>query len=793
MQINLFNGGLNTRVSPFLIKPSEAVECTNLDPTSGSLAPVKRDKKLNRKTKDSCYKFKGTYIESDEDRDYVEFQGKLYYSNGVTKPKWSSDGFSWYQLGIDAPKDSLEVSLPNNNQGLNIKALYGYYEGADGSNCDYFTESQNPYLDGYCGSKTLLNFEDGSVSGSYCFGAYKQIEFIKNVKSKIFEDGEQSKDNFYNGEATIYHKVENTTSSYVAVVCREVNDLRYSYPVEALDLVIRETPIHSKFANEPNWYVKTDKDTAFRVKAVRRAGTDWEFGENLVKTAGYISSDVGDYNTYPDIEVPLYIKPESEVVFLVKDKDGVIVNILSDIVPKDYTPTHTPNVGGALYFAGFSFEWSFNINDTVDIFVDGAKVATRQHSDIVRNNRVFVESKCIDRVRSVELEPILQKLREIQYVITYSNGSEESQPSEVVSVPYLSGEEKTVFPAVSIKPSVDPQVTTIKLYRRGGGLTQFSLVKQFANKEIKFLDSVTNFDLDGAVLDSQNNTPAPEGLAHLTISNVMLFGTLNDKLYFTEIAKPYVWNRLNFIDFEDTITGIGDTPNGLLVFTKTRTYIVTGTSPTTFSKYLLSGDIGCLLHKSIKAISNSVVWLSQSGICVSNGGAIQAISQQKLRDFNLSSPRCSAVLHDVYYLSHSQGTLVLDFSAGGIFYTLSGVYKSLQSLDGIVYGVDQDNNLVELKNSTEPAELSFMSANYSDGSVSNLKLYKTIYTHSSGDITLEVFIDGQPSIKVKLNEGFTEIKTPQVDMKGYYISFRVTGTGVLNEIEYKVEGRQNGR
>lgn len=784
MQINLFNGGLNTRVSPFLVQASESVECNNIDPTSGSLEPVKIDKNLQRKTKDNCYFFKGAYVETTEDRDYVEFQDKLYYSNGVTKPHWSHDGFSWYQLGIDKPtEDSLKVTLTNNNTGLNIKPLYGYYEEGDERNV-YEEEFLSVY-----GINTLLNFEDDSVREAYPLGAHKQIEFIKNIPSKIFESGETSKSNFYKGEATLYHKVEDTSSSYAAVICRQRTVVNFPPPFVVKGETC--TPLIAKFANVANWYVKTDKDDMFRAKAVRSAAKGYD--KHTWFNAGYVSSQVGDYSAYPDMLKPHFIKPKSIIVMIIKDKDGEINSILSDVVPEQLDIVHTPTAGGMTYFAGFSFEWRFQQTDIVDIYSDGAFVASRTYKDIVRNQRVFVESKCIDRVKTQELAPILEKLKEIQYVITYSNGSNESQPSSIRSVPFLSGDNKTIYPNIAIKHSDDPQVSSIKLYRRGGGISEFSFVKEFDNIDSTFVDTSSNFDLDGAVLDSYNNTPAPAGLRHLTISNVMMFGSIADKLYYTDVARPYVWSGFNFIDFDDTITGLGDTPNGLLVFTRTKTYVVTGNSPSTLSKYLLSGDIGCILHKSIKAISNNSVWLSESGICVSNGGSVSIVSQNKLRAVRLTSPRVSAVLRDVYYLSHAKGTLVLDLRFGQIFYSLSEVYKSLQAVNGVLFGVNKANDYVEVCAGDSYARLTYHSPNYSDGSVSNLKTYKPIYIHSTGDLTIEVFIDGKSAIRSKLNDGVTEVKTPQSEMKGYYISFRVEGTGVLNEIEYKVEARQNGR
>lgn len=782
MQISSFNGGLNKRVSPYLMQSNEGVEYSNIDTTSGALAPLKEHKDLNAKIKPSFTYFNNHWVDSDESRDYVKFQEKLFYSNGQTRPQWSKDGFTWYGLGIDKPEDSLSVYLGNNSKGLNLKALYGYFEGGDNPSVAIEVSFQAEISD----VNVLKNFETGSVSGYYNIGKHQQVEFIKNMKSKIFEDGELSKNNFVLGEATIYNQIKNTSDSFVAVICREriVSESGWKDLGSLVEL-------KSPFCYDSNWYVKTSSDEAFQVKTVRKATRNISNARAI--NSGYISNVPGDYNKYPNIKTPLYIKPNSSVVFIVKNKDGVIYNILSDTVPDKYEILHKPTAGGLTYFAGFSFSWVFEQTDTVDIFVDGAKITTKKYSDIVRDSRVFVESKCIDRHTTEELQPILNRLQSIQYVITYSNGILESIPSDPISVPFLSGDSKTVLPYITIKASNDPQVTSIKLYRLGGGVTQFSLVKEFLNVDIEFTDSITNIDLDGAVLNSYNNLPAPDGLQYLTLYNTMLFGSIEDKLYYTDVATPFVWSGFNFIDFDDIITGLGGTPNGLLVFTKHSTYIVTGTSPDTFSKYLLSAGVGCVLHKSIQSLNNTLIWLSEDSICVSNGGEIQSISRDKLNALDIKTPRCSAVLNDTYYVSHQNGTLIADFRFGLIFRESDSVFYGLNVNDNILYGVDSNDRFVELYKGDKPSKIHYKSPKFSDGSISTVKTYKDIYFHSSGDLNVKVFIDDILVGDKDLENGFSELKVTSTNTRGYSIQFEVSGTGTLNEIEYQVEGRQNGR
>ena len=49
------------------------------------------------------HNFKGSWISSTTYKNYIEFLEKLYYSDGVGIPQKSSDGTTWYNLGISKP------------------------------------------------------------------------------------------------------------------------------------------------------------------------------------------------------------------------------------------------------------------------------------------------------------------------------------------------------------------------------------------------------------------------------------------------------------------------------------------------------------------------------------------------------------------------------------------------------------------------------------------------------------------------------------------------------------------
>lgn len=376
-----------------------------------------------------------------------------------------------------------------------------------------------------------------------------------------------------------------------------------------------------------------------------------------------------------------------------------------------------------------------------------------------------------------------------QYCYTYYNNIDgtESQPSAFSLE--LSGTGASIN--VTIIASTDTQVDKIKIYRLGNNISLMSLVAIVSNVSQTYIDTLADTAIDGSVLDSYTNGQAPVGLNYLTEANAMLFGSVKDKLWFSDVAYVNYWSEFNYIDFDSEITGIGNTQNGLLVFTKYKTYIVTGNSPSTLSKYLLDGNQGCISHRSIAFAKNTLVWASSDGICASSGGVIEVISRVKLDKISITNVKDSIVLDDVYYLSYDTTTLMVDFRFGLVFSNLDISPDSFFLYNDIAYY--SNTTLHSMFTSTLPRNIEFTSGLYSDGSITNLKNYKTIYINSTGDLTLSTYIDNVLVGTQQLLNGVDEIKLPQQARLGYSIRFSITGTGIVNEIEYKAEGRQNGR
>ena len=123
MKLVQFNGGLNSREEPHLLGINEAVIYSNIDNTGGSLKPIKSlsSTEVSRKKYAFFFAAEDKWVDSDIRRDYVEYEGTLYYtdSTGAYKQK----GSLTHSLGIEQPVVASSVAksdAPDQLSQLNI-------------------------------------------------------------------------------------------------------------------------------------------------------------------------------------------------------------------------------------------------------------------------------------------------------------------------------------------------------------------------------------------------------------------------------------------------------------------------------------------------------------------------------------------------------------------------------------------------------------------------------------------------------------------------------------------------
>jgi len=378
-----------------------------------------------------------------------------------------------------------------------------------------------------------------------------------------------------------------------------------------------------------------------------------------------------------------------------------------------------------------------------------------------------------------------------QYALTFHNSLDGTE-----SAPVLSAEAEVDWGTATVNNleiATDPQVDERKLYRIGGASTAFTLVTTLDNIVVSYVDSAKDDELEGSLLISEQNFPPVANLEWLMESYAMLFAADGDKLRFTPIGEPDYWPQTYFLDFPRPITGLAKTPIGILVFNRFETWLVTGTGPLSLTQQLLTGSQGCVQGDTVVNIEGSALWVSTDGICMSNGGVVGVITEDKLGKliteagpYKASNVQNAVVYDERYYvLMLDLGTtLMLDLNRQiieQINYDISFFNKANDILYGFLAG-----DLYELEGSVTPMQMQYSSPVYIGRGYTIPKVYKNFYVYSEGDITINILIDGVIiQTDVFTNTDNHQVKIPHEKTRGYSLQFHIFGTGTVFEVQWE--------
>jgi len=319
---------------------------------------------------------------------------------------------------------------------------------------------------------------------------------------------------------------------------------------------------------------------------------------------------------------------------------------------------------------------------------------------------------------------------------------------------------------------------------------------------IPYTDSLDDTEIDGRLLQTLRSGAPLEGMNDFVELNGRLFGSLGENVYFSALGNPDAWYINNFFTMPDKITGMAKAPAGLLIFGMSFTYLLLGTSPQNFRLKVISNILGCMSRKSIGYLQDNVIWLSETGLCRSNGYQIIDLTSDKIETLIGIEPTASCVLNEVYYLSYKptlypteelfpsetlfpdgavgtgdleDGIIYLDFKRGtGYSYGLFD-YENIASIgivDGELYvvtaipnvvflgctdtlGCDDylqcsafDLNVADKYIGSDFTELLYISPTFIDGSYSTLKQYEKIRLNMTGKFNIKViFSDGTIAVE----------------------------------------------
>lgn len=372
-----------------------------------------------------------------------------------------------------------------------------------------------------------------------------------------------------------------------------------------------------------------------------------------------------------------------------------------------------------------------------------------------------------------------------QYALTFVNSVDGTESAPVLSAEFES--DWGLATVSNLEIPTDPQVDQRKLYRIGGNSTAFTLVTTLDIIVTSYLDILRDDQLEGSLMTSEQNFPPVDNLKYMTESYAMLFAADVDKLRFTPIGEPDYWPQTYFLDFPRPITGIAKTPIGLLVFNQVETWLVTGTGPLSLTQQLLTGSQGCINGDSVVNIEGSALWASTDGICMSNGGTVGVITEDKLGKVNYTTSVNAVVYDERYYLLLlEQGTtLILDLGRQVIKWNNYNI-DSLNKANDTLYGYDA-GFLHELEAGALPLQMQYSSPIYIGRGYTIPKVYKNFYIFSEGEMTIEILIDDViiQSKVLPTAKGNHQVKIPERNTIGHSLQFHILGTGIVYEVQWE--------
>ena len=295
-------------------------------------------------------------------------------------------------------------------------------------------------------------------------------------------------------------------------------------------------------------------------------------------------------------------------------------------------------------------------------------------------------------------------------------------------------------------------------------------------------------------LSTQDNYPPPgfsdtysngqrKGGKYLTESGGVFFLAVGSHLYFSVLGDPHAWPTLNFIDIGDTITGITPEFQGVLVFTSSNAFRVTGADdPETVVKAVIPGNHGCISWRSIAHLDNMPIWLSNDGICAWDGESVIPLSEKTI-DTDGLSVKAAVSAKEAYYLSTNNGTLVYDKKNSGLFRRLSWnpVYAWYDAERDKLFFQMEDGGQTYGVSRKKTLEWYYLSPRIDGGASLAQKRFLELAVVSTGTLQVDFRVEGECVCACSLPAGRTRVKLPR-NAIGRYAEVGLRGAGTLVEL-----------
>jgi hypothetical protein len=208
--------------------------------------------------------------------------------------------------------------------------------------------------------------------------------------------------------------------------------------------------------------------------------------------------------------------------------------------------------------------------------------------------------------------------------------------------------------SIALTASTDPQVNQIRLFRtKDGGSTFFELpTSPYSNTSTSVLDNAPDSSLNlfsfFLVSPSFENSPPPAGLINLTYHLNRIWGSVGNFVFYAGGPDTLLGNGNeafppeNVFSFPSPVKKLVPISNGLLVFTTDDTWIVVGTTTSTFYSMIYQEGLGILSWNALDISgSNIFIYTSDKQFLVGTASGLNeigfAIGDQLEANYNPST------------------------------------------------------------------------------------------------------------------------------------------------------------
>lgn len=251
------------------------------------------------------------------------------------------------------------------------------------------------------------------------------------------------------------------------------------------------------------------------------------------------------------------------------------------------------------------------------------------------------------------------------YVATLGSHDMESAPSAPSNFVNSGDGQPVVLTGFTEPPSDGRPYSKIRIYRLAVGdeAEEFLFVDELDVDTFDFdmantyTDTVRGIDL-GIVLPSQYTSPIgqlirwevpPAGMSGIIeLPNGMYAAFLGNELLLCEPYQPHAWPLAYRRAMKDEIVAIGAFGSSILVATKGRPVIVTGTDPGAMSDEYVEAAYPCLSKRSLIDIGYAVVYATLRGLVMISQGQATIITKRLFTDNQWAALNPSTIVAGKY-------------------------------------------------------------------------------------------------------------------------------------------------